>query len=366
MRIPLLDLRTQYASIRDEIRSAIDRVLDTQHFILGPEVEGFEREVAAYCGCAYAIGVSSGTDALHAALMAIELKPGDEVITTPYSFFATAGEIARLNALPVFVDIDERTYNIDPASIEGKISARTRAIVPVHLFGQMANMPAIMEVARRHRLFVIEDAAQAIGAELHGNRAGSIGDLGCFSFYPSKNLGGFGDGGMITTNDAALAERLRLLRSHGCRTKYHNEILGGNFRLDEIQAAILRVKLKYLDNWTECRRRNASLYRQNLKQADALQLPFEQPDSRHIYNQFVVRTPRRNEVMEHLRQRGIGCEVYYPVPLHLLPCFKALGYRAGDFPVSESAANESLALPIYPELTAEMIQTVCEALSVAS
>jgi dTDP-4-amino-4,6-dideoxygalactose transaminase len=297
MRVPLLDLQAQYASIRGEIRSALDRVLDAQRFILGPEVDELEREIAAYCHCAHAIGVSSGTDALHAALMAIDLKPGDEVITTPYSFFATGGVIARLGATPVFVDIDPRTYNIDATGIEAKISPRTRAIMPVHLYGQMANMPPIMEIARRRSLFVIEDAAQAIGAELHGNRAGSIGDLGCFSFYPSKNLGGFGDGGMITTNNAGLAERVRLLRSHGCKTKYHSEILGGNFRLDEIQAAVLRVKLKYLDGWTEGRRKNASLYRQNLKHTDVLQLPYEDPDARHIYNQFVIRIQRRDEMM---------------------------------------------------------------------
>jgi dTDP-4-amino-4,6-dideoxygalactose transaminase len=362
MRVPLLDLRAQYASIRDEVRTAIDRVLESQRFTLGPEVEKLEQEIAAYCGCSHAIGLSSGTDALHVAFMAIDIKPGDEIITTPYSFFATAGEIARLGATPVFAEIDRKTYNIDPAGIEAKISPRTRAILPVHLFGQMADMPAIMEIARKHNLIVIEDAAQAIGTELNGQRAGSIGDLGCFSFYPTKNLGGYGDGGMITTNNAALADKIRLLRSHGFKTKYHNEILGGNFRLDEIQAAILRVKLKYLDGWTEGRRKNAAVYRKNLPQTGRLELPFEQPNSRHIYNQFVIRVDRRDETIAHLRELGIGSEVYYPVPLHLQRCFGSLGYRAGDFPISEALANESLALPIYSELTPEMIRSVCEAL----
>jgi dTDP-4-amino-4,6-dideoxygalactose transaminase len=363
MRVPLLDLRAQYAPIRDEIRTAIDRVLESQHFILGPEVEQLEREIAAYCGCSHAIGLSSGTDALHVAFMTIDLKPGDEVITTPYSFFSTAGEIARLGAKPVFAEIDRKTYNIDPAGIEAKISSRTRAILPVHLFGQMADMPAIMEIARKYNLRVIEDAAQAIGAELNGQRAGSIGDLGCFSFYPTKNLGGCGDGGMITTNNAALAEKIRLLRNHGFTTKYHNQILGGNFRLDEIQAAMLRVKLKYLDAWTEGRRRNAALYRKNLAQNGRVELPFEQPNSRHIYHQFVIRVDRRDETMAHLRDHGIGSEVYYPIPIHLQRSFGSLGYRAGDFPISEALAIQSLALPIYSELTPEMILSVCQALN---
>ena len=363
MRVPLLDLKAQYISIRDEVRAAVDRVLDSQRFILGPEVAALEREIAEYCRCNYAVGVSSGTDALLAALMAIGLKSGDEVITTPYSFSAIAGSIARLGGKSVFAEIDRKTCNIDPAGIESKISPRTRAIIPVHLFGQMADMPAIMDIARRHKLLVIEDAAQAIGAELHGKRAGSIGDLACFSFYPSKNLGGIGDGGMVATNDAGLAERLSLLRSHGFKTKYHNEILGGNFRLDEIQAAVLRVKLKYLDGWTEGRRRNAAIYRERLGKIPSLELPCEVPDSRHIYNQFVIRSARRDELMARLKEHAIGCEIYYPIPLPLLPCFKDLGYKAGDFPLSESLAKESLALPIYPELTPEMIQAVVCAVS---
>jgi len=359
--IPLLDLKAQYAEIHDEVRAAIDRVLDSQRFILGPEVEALEREIAAYCRCTHGVGVSSGTDGLLAALMAIEVKPGDEVITSPYSFSATAGSIARLGAKPVFAEIDPKTYNIDPNAIAPKITARTRAIIPVHLFGQMADMPAIMEIARHHRLAVIEDAAQAIGAELRGQRAGSIGDMACFSFFPSKNLGGFGDGGMVTTNNADYADRPRLLRSHGFKTKYHNEILGGNFRLDEIQAAVLRVKLKYLDKWTEGRRRNAALYREAFASNAAVQVPYEIPNSRHIYNQFVIRLQHRDGVMASLKEQGIGCEVYYPIPLPLLPCFKDLGHSAREFPLSQAASNETLALPIYPELTPEMIQAVAAA-----
>jgi dTDP-4-amino-4,6-dideoxygalactose transaminase len=360
MQVPLLDLKAQYASIRDEIRSAIDRVLESQRFILGPEVDALESEIAGYSNCAHAVGISSGTDALLVALMAIGIQPGDEVITSPYSFFATAGGIARLGAKPVFADIDARTYNIDPAAIEARITARTRAIIPVHLFGQMADMPPILEIAKRHGLPVIEDAAQAIGAEWHGQRAGSTGDAGCFSFYPSKNLAGLGDGGMVTTNDDALADRIRLLRAHGSRDKYRHEMVGGNFRLDAIQAAVLRVKLKYLDAWTERRRQHAAFYRQKLQKAGSVSLPYETPHARHIYNQFVIRTAGRDQLMSKLKERGIGCEVYYPIPLHLQPCFKDLGLRAGDFPASEEAAGQSLALPIYPELTDEMLQYVAE------
>jgi len=265
----------------------------------------------------------------------------------------------------VFADIDLQTYNIDTGAIEAKISPRTRAIIPVHLFGQVADMPPIVDVARRHKLFIIEDAAQGIGAELHGRRAGSFGDLACFSFFPSKNLGGFGDGGMVTTNSVEFAERLRLLRNHGFRTKYHNEVLGGNFRLDEIQAAVLRVKLKYLDGWTEGRRRNAGIYREMLKAENGVELPCEVPGSRHIYNQFVIRSTRRDSMMAGLKEKGIGCEIYYPVPLPLLPCFENLGLGPGSFPLSEKAAGQSLALPIYPELTLDMIRRVSAAISAA-
>jgi len=356
--IPLLDLKVQYATIRTEIRDALDRVVESQRFILGPEVEALECEIAEYSQCRYAVGVSSGTDALLVALMALDVKHGDEVITTPYSFFATAGSVARLGATPVFADIEPRTFNLDPKEIEAKITKRTRAIIPVHLFGQMADMDAIGDIARRNNLPVIEDAAQAIGTEYRGRRASSLGLMGCFSFFPSKNLGGFGDGGMVTTNDVEVAERLRRLRTHGFRTKYYNEVLGGNFRLDEIQAAVLRVKLRYLDRWTEGRRRNAALYRSLFADSDRIQCPFEVPDSRHIYNQFVIRSPRRDGLMAHLKDRDIGSEVYYPVPLHLQECFKYLELESGRFPHSEAAAKESLAIPIYPELTPEEIRTV--------
>lgn len=360
--MPILDLKAQYETIRGEVRSAIDRVMGSQRFILGPEVEGLEQEIAEYSKCRYAVGVSSGTDALLVALMALDIKPGDEVITTPYTFFATAGAIARLGAKPVFVDIDPRTYNIDPAKIETRVTGRTRAVIPVHLFGQMAGMAEIVDIARLHKLYVIEDAAQAIGSEIGNSRAGSIGHFGVFSFYPTKNLGGIGDGGMVTSNDPELAERVRLLRQHGSHMKnYHHDVVGGNFRLDAIQAAVLRVKLKYLNRWTEARRRNAARYRELLNSIAGVQLPVESPGSRHIYNQFVIRTGNRDELRSHLQECGIGTEVYYPLPLHLQPCFKDLGYKAGDFPVSEAAAHETLALPIYPELTPEMQLAVAAA-----
>src|SRR5436190_6824511 len=379
--VPLLDLKAQYVPLREEIREAIDRVADAQYFILGPEVEAHEKEIASYSQCEFGIGMSSGSDALLVALMAIDLKPGDEVITSTYTFFATAGAISRLNAKPVFVDIDPLTYNIDPKQIEAAITERTRAVIPIHLYGQVADMDPIMEIARRHNLCVIEDAAQAIGAESDGRRAGSIGDLGCFSFFPSKNLGGFGDGGMITTNNAELARQVKLLRNHGYSPKYYNKVVGGNFRLDAIQAAILRVKLNYLDQWTEGRQRNAATYRRlfaeaelalnpsaitpnsPLREMSGVVLPEEVPGGRHIYNQFVIRSGRRDELMKHLKDRKIGTEIYYPVPMHQQECFADLDYHAGDFPLSESAAAETLALPIYPELTEEMMATVVDAIA---
>lgn len=363
--VPLLDLKEQYRPIREEIRAAIDRVADAQWFINGPEVEGLEREVAEYSGAPYGIGVSSGTDALLVAMMAIEVQPGDEIITTPYSFFATAGCIARLGAKPVFVDIDPVSYNILPEAIEAAITPRTRAIIPVHLYGQMADMDPIMEVARRHGLTVIEDAAQAIGSEYHGRRAGSLGDFGCFSFFPSKNLGGFGDGGLVTALDEALAARVRQLRNHGDGPKYYHKFVGGNFRLDALQAAVLRVKLPYLDTWTEGRQRNAARYRALFADADlpTVSLPVESPDRRHIYNQFIIRVPHRDDLIAYLRERQIGCEVYYPVPLHLQECFAYLGYKTGEFPASEAAAKETLALPIYPELTEVQQSTVVDAVA---
>lgn len=366
--VPLLDLKAQYQSLRDEIRPAIDRVIESQHFILGPEVEALEKEVAIYSECAFGVGVSSGTDALLAALMAIDVGPGDEVITTPYSFFATAGAIVRLGARPVFVDIDPTTYNLDPNKVEDAITERTRAIIPVHLYGQMAEMNQILELSRRHNLYIIEDAAQAIGAEYNGSRAGSLGQIGCFSFFPSKNLGGFGDGGMITAHDPDLTNRLRLLRNHGYQPKYYNKIVGGNFRLDAIQAAVLRVKLKYLDQWTEARQRNAAIYRRLFEEAgltadSGVILPTETPNCRHIYNQFVIRSQHRDRLIKYLKECSIGSEIYYPVPLHLQECFKNLGYKAGAFPESEGAAAETLALPIYPELTIEMITTVVDVIT---
>ncbi|HEX8141793.1 MAG TPA: DegT/DnrJ/EryC1/StrS family aminotransferase [Pyrinomonadaceae bacterium] len=374
--VPLLDLKIQYRRLRDEIQEAIGRVSESQQLILGPEVEALEQEVARYSHCQFGIGVSSGTDALLVSLMAIDIKPGDEVITTPYSFFATAGSIARLGATPVFVDIDPKTFNMLPEQIEARITKRTRAVMPVHLFGQMAEMDMIMEVARRHQLHVIEDAAQAIGAEYKGRRAGSLGDLGCFSFYPTKNLGGFGDGGMVTTNNSDLAERIRSLRNHGYSAKYYNKEVGGNFRLDAIQAAVLRVKLKYLDEWTEGRQRNAKSYCNLLAQAQVVEeanagarssarsgvrLPTEAHGRRHIYNQFVIGSRRRDELQRFLTERRIGTEIYYPVPLHLQECFVGLNYGEGDFPHSERAALETLALPIYPELTAEQQSVVVQA-----
>lgn len=371
----MLDLKAQHATIRDEVREAIDRVVESQHFILGPEVEALEREVAEYSACAHGIGVSSGTDALLVALMAIDLRPGDEVITPPYTFFATAGAISRLGGKPVFVDIDPRTYNLDPVRIEAALTPRTRAIIPVHLYGQMADMDPIMELAERQGLYVIEDAAQAIGSEYHGLRAGSIGHVACFSFFPSKNLGGVGDGGMVTTNDLGLADRVKLLRNHGYSPKYYNKVVGGNFRLDAIQAAVLRVKLRYLDQWTKARQRNAAVYRDLFGEAGltvtldefaggsrGVVLPFESPNVRHIYNQFVIRSHRRGELITHLKEREIGTEIYYPVPMHLQECFADLGYGAGDFPASESAADQTLALPIYPELTSEMLAAVVDAI----
>ena len=351
--VPLLDLRAQYANIRTEIREAIDRVCESQRFILGPEVTALEEEVAQFCGVQFAIGVSSGTDALLAALMAIGAGPGDEVITTPYSFFATAGVIARVGARPVFVDIDPKTFNLDATAVTAKMTSRTKAILPVHLFGRCADMESILTAANEHGIYVIEDAAQALGArdEL-GRQAGTIGDIGCFSFFPSKNLGAFGDGGMMVTNDPALADTLRVLRVHGSKPKYYHQIVGGNFRLDALQAAVLRVKLKYLPGWTEARRTNAQRYGplfEDMHLGEWSALPEGSPG--HIYNQFVVRFVDRDRLQLFLKDRGVETEVYYPLPLHQQECFHGLGYREGDFPQAEGAARESLALPVYPELT---------------
>jgi dTDP-4-amino-4,6-dideoxygalactose transaminase len=362
IKIPLLDLKAQYSTIRSEIHAAIERVVESQHFILGPEVEALERELAAFCNVRFAIGVSSGTDALLAALMAIETGPGDEVITSAYSFFATAGVIARLGARPVFVDIDPKTFNLDSTKIEKKITSRTKAVIPVHLFGQCGELDPIMEIVKDSDIHVIEDAAQAIGARDDKKRqAGTIGHIGCFSFFPSKNLGAFGDGGMVVTNDGHLAETVRVLRVHGAKPKYHHSLVGGNFRLDALQAAILRVKLKHLTKWTEMRRNNASRYRLLFDEMGLSKcVSVSQDSAGHIYNQFVARFPDRDRLRSFLREKGVETEVYYPVPLHLQECFSDLGYRSGDFPNAEAAAHDSLALPVYPELTEEQQSYVVE------
>lgn len=357
--VPLLDLKAQFAPLREEILSAIERVVDSQHFILGPEVQGLEADVADFCQVKHGIGVSSGTDALLVALMSIDIGPGDEVICPAFTFFATAGAISRLGATPVFADIDPATYNICASSARNAVTARTRAIIPVHLFGQMAEMAEICAIAQDRELVIIEDAAQAIGAKYQDRSAGSIGEMGCLSFFPSKNLGAFGDGGMVLTSRGELAARLRLLRNHGYYPKYYNQEVGGNFRLDALQAAILRVKLPHLDRWTERRRQNAEWYRELLSDLP-IGLPQEQPGCFHIYNQFVIRSERRSQIIEVLRDRKIGSEIYYPHPLHLQECFKNLGYRKGDLPRSERAAEEVLALPIYPELTEEQLRFVAQ------
>jgi dTDP-4-amino-4,6-dideoxygalactose transaminase len=364
-RVPLLDLHAQYATIASDVRAALERVIASQHFILGPEVEAFEREIAAYSRVKHAIGVSSGTDALLLALMALDVGPGDEIITTPYTFIATCSSIARLGARAVFVDIDPATFNIDAARIEAAITPNTKAILPVHLFGQMADMKTIEALARARNIAVVEDAAQALGAERDGTRAGASGTMGTYSFFPSKNLGAFGDAGMVVTNDDAIAARLRLLRNQGQQPKYFSVAVGGNFRLDALQAAILRAKLPHLDTWSEARQRNALRYRTLFDAPvpkEHVVLPTELA-GRHVYNQFVIRARRRDELRRFLADRSIGSEVYYPQPMHLQQCFAHWGYRAGDFAEAERAASESLAIPIYPELTAEMASTVVDAIA---
>ena len=363
MQVPLLDLAAQYAPIRDAVVEAVTRVIDTQRFILGPEVEAFEAEVAAYVGARQAIGVSSGTDALLAALMALEIGAGDEVIVPTYSFFATAGCVSRVGATPVLVDIDPVTCNLDVQAVGRAITPRTRAIMPVHLYGQAAEMSPLLALARDHRVPVIEDAAQAIGATYEGRSVGTFGEFGCFSFYPSKNLGAAGDAGLVTADDDQLADRVRLLRVHGAPRTYHHERIGGNFRIDAMQAAVLRVKLRHLSAWTEARRRNADRYRElfaAIAPRAPVQLPIEVPGRRHIYNQFVIRAARRDALRDHLRSHGVGCEIYYPVPFHLQPCFASLGVPQGALPEAERAAAETLALPIYGELTDLQLRHVVE------
>ncbi len=376
MNVPLLDLKAQYQAIKPEIDAAVQAVFESQYFILGPQVKACEEAVAAYSQAAYGCGVSSGTDALLIALMNEGIGPGDEVITTPYTFFATAGSIARTGARPVFVDIEADTYNMNAAQIEARITPHTKAIMVVHLYGLMADMDPVMEIANRHQLIVIEDAAQAIGAEYKGRRAGSIGDYGCFSFFPSKNLGGAGDGGMVVSQDEGKAAKLKVMRNHGMQPKYYNQFIGGNFRLDALQAAVINVKLKYLDDWSRARQANALRYNQLFEESgigsDQIGLPWMprctnpayqgECGCRHIFNQYVIRSLKRDALRDHLKDLGIGTEIYYPVPLHVQQCFEDLGYKAGDFPESERAAAETLALPIYPELSDEQAAAVVSAI----
>jgi len=385
MKVPLLDLKAQYNSIKTDIDNALLGVAESQMFILGPEVEAMEKELCEYLNCKHALGVSSGTDALLIALMAAEIKAGDEVIVPTYSFFATAGVVARLNAIPVFADIDPYTFNIDPKDIERKITSKTKAIVPVHLYGQSADMGPLMEIANKHNLFVIEDGAQAIGVQYKdGKKVGNFGHIGCFSFFPSKNLGCFGDGGLVTTNDDAIYERLKILRVHGGKPKYYHRIIGGNFRLDAIQAAIIRVKLPHLDSWSEARRKNADLYTKFFIEAGlaegAGKLEFDEKNkvlipkavynpgddsikNYHIYNQYVLRVEKRNALKKFLIENGIGIEIYYPVPFHRQECFTYLNAKDEDYPVSNCACNDSFAVPIYPELSAEQIKYVVDKIS---
>jgi dTDP-4-amino-4,6-dideoxygalactose transaminase len=377
IKVPLLDLKPQYEALADDLNAAIAEVVKSQYFILGPEVECFERGIADYCGVEHAVGVSSGTDALIVAMMAMGIGKGDEVITTPYTFFGTVGSIVRLGATPVFVDIDPESFNLDVSKIEAAITPRTRAIAPVHLFGQMAPMRAINRLARDHELLVIEDAAQAIGAKQNGHPACSFGHIGCLSFFPTKNLGGFGDGGMMVTDDADYASIARELRNHGMEPKYYHARVGGNFRLDAIQAAILNVKLQHLDLWHRQRRDNAARYRELFHEAGlsreigqldgslerGVLLPTEQTGNEHIYNQFVIYAAERDALMAHLKANDVGCEIYYPVALHEQECFRLLAYTRGDFPHAERAAAMSLALPIYPDLTPEMIERVVEVIA---
>jgi len=363
--IPLLDLKIQFASIEKEVRVAIDGVLDSQRFILGPEVEAFEKEIAEFCGVSHGIGVSSGTDALLASLMALGIGPGDEVVTSAYSFFASAGVIARLGARPVFVDIDPETYNLNPEAIKSVITSKTKAVMPVHLFGQCADMDSILEIAGEKDIPIVEDAAQAIGAAYKGKKAGAMGSMGCLSFFPSKNLGAFGDGGMVVTDNPQTADKIRQLRAHGAKPKYLHPMIGGNFRLDALQAAVLRVKLKYLDDWSEKRRANAKAYDCAFAAAglppEVLRTPIDR-EGGHVFNQYVIRTPFRDGLKDYLIENGIGCEIYYPLGLHQQPCFLDLG-EPPRLPHTEAAAQETLALPIYAELSKAQIEEVSGAVT---
>lgn len=368
MKVPLLDLKAQYKTIKKEILKKTEEIYESQYFILGPNVTDLEKDIAAYCNTKHALGVSSGTDALLISLLTADIGPGDLVLTTPYTFFATIGSISRTGATPVFSDIDKGTFNISPEKLQKTIDSMSetdlsnlKAIMPVHLYGQCADMDPICEIAEKYNLVIIEDAAQAIGSEYKGKRAGSIGDFGCFSFFPSKNLGAFGDGGIVTANSDHNIEKLRKLRNHGSHPKYYHKMIGGNFRLDALQAAIVSIKLKYLDTWTKSRQENAGKYRELFNNAGldtAISLPVERED-RHIYNQFIISIPsKRDELREFLTDAGIGVEIYYPVPMHLQECFKELNYEKGDMPVAEHAALHTLALPIYPELTEDQLEYV--------
>jgi len=359
VKIPLVDLKAQYKQIEDEINEAIQGVIHSGQFILGPEVEAFESEVAAYCGIKYAIGVASGTDALQLALLACGIKPGDEVITTPFTFIATAETVAKCGATPVFADIDPKTYNVDPAELESKISPKTKAILPVHLYGQPVDMSPVLELARKYNLRVIEDCAQTLGAEYRGKKVSSLGDAGCLSFFPSKVLGAYGDGGMIVTNNSDIAERAKMLRNHGCKEKYYHLIPGFNSRLDSLQAAILRVKLRHLNEWIELRRQKASVYCQLLEQIDEIEPPYVAPYSYHIFNYYTIRLAarlNRDKLREFLSSQGIATAIYYPLSLHLQEVYKSLNYKPGDFPQSERAQGEVLSLPMYPELEDQQIE----------
>ncbi len=364
MNVAFLDIKRQYASIKEELDQAVFSVLSHAKFIMGPEVKAFEEQVAKYCGTKFAIGVASGTDALLLSLRACGVGPGDEVITTGFSFFATAGVITRLGAIPVYVDIDPDTYNIAPDKIEEKITPKTKAIMPVHLFGQCADMDPIMEIAKKHNLKVVEDAAQAIGSEYKGKKAGNLSDSGCLSFFPSKNLGAAGDGGMVVTHDPKMAELVRILRVHGAKPKYYHSIVGYNSRLDTLQAAILSVKLKYLDGWTQKRREHADVYNAAFKDLDII-TPKEEDFNYHIYNQYTIALKNRDRLREFLKENQIGHDVYYPVPLHLQECYKSLGYKEGDLPVIERKAREVVSIPVYPELAEEEQSFVIETIKKA-
>jgi dTDP-4-amino-4,6-dideoxygalactose transaminase len=361
MEVPLLDLKAQYATIKDEVLAVVSEVLESQRCVGGPKVTELEEKIAAISDCKFAVGASSGTDAILNCLMSLDIGAGDEIITTPFTFFATVGCISRTGAKPVFVDIDARTFNINPELIESAVTEKTKVIMPVHLYGQMADMNPIVEIANKYDLAVIEDAAQSITSTYKDRKAGSIGRSGCFSFFPSKNLGGVGDGGMIVTNDEQLYQRLFIMRNHGSKPKYYHKYIGGNFRLDPIQAAVLLVKLPYLNNWSETRRRHAAFYDEKFA-GTVVKTPYVSPDCISIYNQYVIRVPKRDDLFSYLRNKGVGCEIYYPMSAHMQECFKNLGYRENDFPEAEKATNEVMAIPIYPELTDQMKDYVAESI----